>query len=137
MSQHQVQVHASEDLPLIKLDFVLMEQVLHNLLLNAAKHTPEGKRITVTLACADDLLLIEVSDSGPGFPAEELAWVFEKFHRLSNSKTGGLGLGLSIAKGFVEAHGGEIQAENIPDRGGRISIRIPVENKLINSATDE
>lgn len=137
LSQHQVQVQASEALPLVQLDFVLMEQVLHNLLLNAAKYSPEGGRITVTLNGADHQLRVTVTDSGPGFPAAKLDRVFEKFYRLSNSKVAGLGLGLAIAKGFVEAHGGVIQAENVPNQGGRISLRIPVENKLITPASNE
>jgi two-component system sensor histidine kinase KdpD len=68
-----------------------------------------------------------VTDRGPGFPESELKNVFKKFFRVNENKTGGLGLGLSIAKGFVEAHGGNIEFENRPAGGARFSINIPTE----------
>jgi len=70
--------------------------------------------------------LIKIEDDGPGFPAESLPFIFEKFYRLPKSKTGGVGLGLSIARGFVDAHGGTITAENRAGGGARFVIRLPL-----------
>ena len=102
-----------------------MEQALRNLVLNAVKHTGEGDTITVSADYQNGNLQFSVLDSGDGFPAGELENLFEKFHRLSNSRTGGVGLGLSIAKGFVEANGGTISANNNPGGGAQIKIVIP------------
>jgi len=74
-----------------------------------------------------------VIDKGPGFPEAELKNVFKKFFRVNGSKTGGLGLGLSIAKGFVEAHKGTISVDNIYPKGARFSIRIPSEMPHIDN----
>ena len=79
------------------------------------------------------LIEIEVIDKGPGFPEAELKNVFKKFFRVDGSKTGGLGLGLSIAKGFVEAHKGTISVNNIKPQGARFTIRIPSEMPHIDN----
>jgi two-component system sensor histidine kinase KdpD len=112
-------------IPLVRLDFVLMEQALRNLVLNAVKHTGESDHITVSADYQAGNLELLVRDTGEGFPSGELDNLFEKFHRLSNSRTGGVGLGLSIAKGFVEAHGGTISAYNNSGGGAQIKIVIP------------
>ena len=121
----RVSVDIQGGMPLVRLDFVLMEQALRNLVLNAVKHTGEGDTITVSADYQNGNLQLSVLDSGDGFPAGELENLFEKFHRLSNSRTGGVGLGLSIAKGFVEANGGTISANNNPGGGAQIKIVIP------------
>lgn len=126
LAGHRVQLQLAPDLPLVRMDFVLMEQALANLLLNAAQHTPEGTNITVRTAVADQGLAFVIEDEGPGFPPHALEHIFEKFYRLPKTKTGGTGLGLSIARGFVEAHGGTIVAENRFDKGARFIIRLPV-----------
>lgn len=133
LGQHHLELNLPDDLPLVRLDFGLMEQVLHNIVRNAAMHTPAGGRISISAMYDSGVLHLTVADSGPGFPPEEQDRLFEKFHRLSNTRTSGIGLGLSIAKGFVEAHGGTIRAENQPGGGARISIHLPVKTSFLKS----
>jgi len=121
----KAEVAISESFPPVRLDYGLMEQVLYNLLLNAALYTPEGSRIRISAECCDELLVIIVEDDGPGFPEEEIDKVFDKFYRLKDSRIGGSGLGLSIVKGFVEAHNGTIALSNRPSGGARFLISLP------------
>jgi two-component system sensor histidine kinase KdpD len=114
-----------DSFPLVRLDYGLMEQVLYNLLFNAALYTPEGSWIRISAECFDELLVIIVEDDGPGFPEEEIDKVFDKFYRLKDSRIGGSGLGLSIVKGFVEAHNGTIALTNRPSGGARFLISLP------------
>lgn len=125
LNAHKVCVRLAPDLPLVRMDFVLMEQALANILLNAAQHTPAGTAITIRTAFADQQLAFLIEDEGAGFPAEALEHIFDKFYRVLKTKTGGTGLGLSIARGFVEAHGGTIRAENRPEKGARFIIQLP------------
>ena len=106
----KIQVEAGESAP-VELDPERIREVLHNLLSNALRYTPSGGVIRVTSSENS----ISVSDSGPGIAPEELPRVFERFYKSSDS--GGMGLGLSIAKYIVEAHGGTITAENAPEGG--------------------
>lgn len=122
-----LKVSVQEDMPFVKIDFGLMEQVLYNLLLNATQYAPPASEIDLLAGYADGQMLIHVADNGPGFPEKEIQNVFKKFFRVDNHKTGGLGLGLSIAKGFVEAHGGTISVENKEIQGAGFTIRIPTE----------
>jgi two-component system, OmpR family, sensor histidine kinase KdpD len=115
-----------DDMPLVKIDFGLMEQVLHNLLLNATQNAPAGSRIRLKMFYDNGFLFIQVMDRGKGFPESELSSVFNKFYRGKNAKAGGTGLGLSIVKGYVEAHNGTITAENRSNGGARFIIKIPV-----------
>jgi len=126
-ADHPVGVIIKNNLPLFKLDYGIMEQVLYNLIYNAASYIPKYCVITVRASCLDDKLILDVEDSGSGFPAEETDKVFDKFYRLKNSRTGGTGLGLSIVKGFVEAHNGTVRLENMPEGGARFTIEIPTE----------
>lgn len=130
-----VNILIPDDLPMVKLDFGLMEQVIHNLLLNASQYAPHKSIITVKFDIENDNLKIAVSDNGFGFPEEELLSVFDKFYRGRSNRTGGTGLGLSIAKGFVEAHRGSISATNLPSGGAQFSIFIPYEISNINHLT--
>jgi two-component system sensor histidine kinase KdpD len=114
-----------DDLPLIYVDFGLMEQVLHNLILNATQHSLQGSVIQLKFHIVDENLVIKVIDQGHGFPETELASVFDKFYRGKDSKAGGTGLGLSIVKGFVEAHNGTISASNGEKGGAVFTIKIP------------
>jgi K+-sensing histidine kinase KdpD len=122
-----------EDLPLVKIDFGLMEQVLYNLLINSTQYAPPASDILLSMSFSMGNLIIEIADKGPGFPEHELKHAFRKFFRVNENKTGGLGLGLSIAKGFVEAHGGTIQVENRTSGGTRFIIRIPSEKPEIKN----
>jgi len=124
-------VSIPEDMPLVKIDFGLMEQVLYNLLLNSIQYATGASDIKLNVKYLNREMIIEVMDRGPGFPETEIKNVFRKFFRLDNSKAGGLGLGLSIVKGFVEAHGGSITVENIIEGGVKFTIRIPSEKPEI------
>jgi two-component system sensor histidine kinase KdpD len=113
-------------MPLVLIDHGLIEQVLHNLILNATQHAPADSLIRLKFFCDEGILLIQVMDRGPGFDPYELTAVFNKFFRGKAARTGGTGLGLSIARGFVEAHKGTISAENRKNGGAIFTIRIPV-----------
>ncbi len=127
LSSFLLKITIAEEIPLVKIDFGLMEQVLYNLLFNATQYAPEGSAIELNAIFKNGEMIMEILDQGPGFSAEELKNVFYKFFRVDGRKTGGLGLGLSITKGFVEAHNGSVAVDNIPDRGAKFTIRIPME----------
>lgn len=116
-----------EDMPLVKIDFGLMEQVLHNLILNATQYAPPGTTIRVKFFYDNGTLTMRVMDRGKGFPDAEPGDVFNKFYRGRDARAGGTGLGLSIVKGFVEAHQGTVTAENRQNGGAVFTVRIPVE----------
>ena len=130
-------VDIQDGLPLFQLDFVWMEQVLFNLINNAAIYTPEKTVISINAECISDKLILTVTDNGSGFPQEEIGKVFDKFYRLQNSKAGGTGLGLSIVKGFVEAHHGTVRIENAQLGGARFVIEIPAKTTYINNLKNE
>ena len=115
------------DLPTLLVDKQRIEQVLLNLLANAIRHTPEGGRIEILAnRTADGQIAVRVCDTGPGIPPEDLERVFERFFRVDPSReSGGAGLGLSIAKALVEAHGGRIWAENRPEGGACFVFTLP------------
>ncbi|MCX6230272.1 MAG: sensor histidine kinase KdpD [Bacteroidetes bacterium] len=115
------------DMPLVNIDFGLIEQVLYNLILNATQHSSEGSRIRLKLFYDNGFLIIQVMDRGDGIPESELLSVFNKFYRGKDAKTGGTGLGLSIVKGFVEAHKGIVTVENRRNGGAIFTVKIPVE----------
>jgi two-component system sensor histidine kinase KdpD len=115
------------DLPLVPLDGVLMEQVLINLLDNAIKYTPAGSPIEIGVSLTDGRVLVEVADRGPGLPPGHETRVFEKFYRGPVVGTaGGVGIGLTICRGIVEAHGGRIWAAARPGGGAVFSVALPV-----------
>jgi two-component system sensor histidine kinase KdpD len=137
LKYHVLDVDIPETLPLFKMDEGLIEQVLSNILFNAATYTPIASSIIIKGRYTDQHCEITVEDNGQGFPQHEIALVFDKFYRLKSSKPGGTGLGLSIAKGFVEAHGGSIHLENAPLGGALFTIRIPTEIAHINNLKNE
>jgi two-component system sensor histidine kinase KdpD len=114
-------------MPLVKIDYGLIEQVLYNLVLNSTQNAPGGTRIRIKFFYDNGFLSIMVMDRGTGFPESEVSSVFNKFYRGKDAKAGGTGLGLSIVKGFVEANGGTIIAGNRQNGGAIFTIRIPVE----------
>ncbi|MBX7151277.1 sensor histidine kinase KdpD [bacterium] len=126
LSLHTVTVVVSPDLPLLKIDFGLMEQVIMNLLLNAALYTPNGVTIEIKALKESHDCVLMIADNGPGFPVDALSHLFDKFYRVPGTKTGGTGLGLSIVRGFVEAHQGRISAENRKSGGAQFTIRLPL-----------
>lgn len=129
LKAHEVIVQIGKDLPLVSMDFVLMNQVVINLVENAVKYSSPGSRITITALPGGAQVQLTVADEGVGIPESDLERVFEKFYRVeSSSERAGTGLGLSISKGIVEAHGGQIYAANRPKGGTRIVITLPVED---------
>jgi two-component system sensor histidine kinase KdpD len=126
MSNHNVSINVAPELPLARMDFVLMQQVLINLLLNVAAHTPPGTPVNIDAKTDSGFLVLAVSDKGPGLPPETLPFIFDKFYRAPAAPAGGTGLGLAIVKGFVEAQSGKVQVENQPGGGARFIIRMPV-----------
>jgi two-component system, OmpR family, sensor histidine kinase KdpD len=127
LSGHPVKVSLPQPLPLVRMDFVLIEQVLVNLLLNAAAYTPAGTPVEITVSVNGEEMTISVSDHGPGLPPETLGHVFEKFYRVPGAPAGGTGLGLSIVKGLVEAHGGRVEVRNRPGGGAEFTIHLPLQ----------
>jgi two-component system, OmpR family, sensor histidine kinase KdpD len=116
------------DLPLVPLDSVLIEQVLVNLLENAIKYAPPGSSIDITATATPTGVTVAVADRGPGLPAGDEQRVFEKFYRVpSATGQGGVGLGLTICRGIVEAHGGRIWAENRAGGGTTFAFTLPLE----------
>lgn len=125
LERHPLAIHLAPGLPLVQMDFVLMEQVLVNLLDNACNYTPPDTPITIEAIVDRQRLQIVVTDGGQGIPAEDLERIFDKFYRLPGTSTGGTGLGLSICRGLVEAHGGMLKAANVPDGGAQFTITLP------------
>jgi two-component system, OmpR family, sensor histidine kinase KdpD len=133
----KVSISINPDIPLFKLDKGMLEQVIYNLVNNAALYTVPECTIFIQVACHTDVLQLIIEDNGNGFPPEEIKDVFDKFYRLKNSKTGGTGLGLSIVKGFTEAMGGSVNLENISTGGARFTIEITAETSYLKNLKNE
>jgi signal transduction histidine kinase len=117
-------------LPQVKIDTHRINQVMLNLIDNAIAHTPKGGVITITASQLDKWLEISVEDTGQGIPADDLPYVFERFYRVDKSRaraTGGVGLGLAIAKSLVEAHRGKIEVQSQEGKGSRFSFTLPID----------
>jgi signal transduction histidine kinase len=115
-------------LPHCNIDYHRIGQVLRNLLDNALAHTPEGGSITVSARELGNQVEVAVSDTGEGIPADDLPNIFERFYRVDKSRaraTGGSGLGLTIAKRLVEAHGGKIEVQSELGKGSRFAFTVP------------
>jgi two-component system, OmpR family, sensor histidine kinase KdpD len=126
---HKVELELPADLPMVDLDAVLFEQVLFNLLDNAAKYAPVHTTIRIRSWRDESSVYIQVLDEGSGIPSGDLEHIFDKFYRAQkvDHVRAGTGLGLAISRGFVEAMRGTIVAENRPDRiGAMFTIRLPV-----------
>ena len=127
--RHHVEMELAADLPMLRLDPVLFEQVLFNLLDNAAKYSPEGSTIRLQSWRDGQSVLLQVLDEGAGIPPEDLERIFDKFYRVRKVDTqrAGTGLGLAICRGFVEAMHGTVVAANRADRSGAVfTITLPV-----------
>lgn len=137
VEEHTIIFNPDEQVPLVKLDSGIIQEVLQNLINNAILYTPTNSIITIEAKIEQDTCIITVSDNGPGFPVEKIALVFDKFYRIPNSKTGGSGLGLSIVKGFTEAHNGTIHLKNLPNSGAAFTITLPTPTSYINQLKNE
>jgi len=133
----KIHISINPDIPLYKTDKGMLEQVIYNLLNNAANYTPPGSNVDVTAMSHADVLEIIIEDNGNGFPPEEIKNVFDKFYRLSDTKAGGTGLGLSIVKGFTEALGGTVSLENVNPHGARFTINIPAKTSYLKNLKNE
>jgi signal transduction histidine kinase len=124
----KLSVELPDGLPAVFIDRQRIKQVLLNLLTNALTHTPSGRSITVSAEQVGDHIAVCVADNGEGIPPDELPFIFERFHRVDKSRTrltGGSGLGLTIARYFVEAHKGTITAWSEPGKGSRFTFTLP------------
>jgi two-component system sensor histidine kinase BaeS len=119
-----ISIDDAEPFPPVSVDPVRLRQVLVNLVANAIRHGSRGGGVTLRARATPSALLIEVADNGPGIAAEELPKIFDRFHRRPGST--GSGLGLTIARSLVRAHGGDIRAESSPGSGTTISFMIPL-----------
>ena len=124
---HSLVVSIPDDLPPVSLDYVEIDQVLSNLVENASKYAPRPTTIDVSARRVGDMIEVEVADRGPGIPAESLGRIFEPFYRARRDGPSGVGLGLAVAKGLVEAHGGTIAARNRDGGGAQVTFSLPAE----------
>ena len=128
LRDHPLRLALDPELPLVNCDAVLIERVLVNLLENAAKYTPADTVIGVAASAETDRLTVEVWDEGPGLPVGREQALFEKFARgQAESAVPGVGLGLAICRAVIEAHGGQIRAENRAGGGARFTFTLPLE----------
>src|SRR5260370_11075193 len=126
LKEGDVQINIAKNLPAVSVDSGLIQQALNALLSNAMIYGKSNRPIEVSVARDDSMLVISVADRGVGLAPGEETKVFQKFYRGPRTRPGGLGLGLSIARQLVEAHDGEIVAQNREGGGARFSIRLPV-----------
>jgi two-component system sensor histidine kinase KdpD len=129
LAGHRVLLELAADVPMLELDAVLFEQVLFNLLDNAAKYSPADSTISIRSVRDRETVTLKIIDEGDGIPPAELESIFDKFYRAQKGDhvRPGTGLGLAISRGFVEAMGGTITADNRDDRGGAVlTIRLPI-----------
>jgi two-component system sensor histidine kinase KdpD len=120
-----VQIAIPADLPLVACDYSEIDQVVTNLLENAARHTPAGTPVELSLAASGQFVRVEVTDHGPGIAPAERARLMRPFER-GRTITTGSGLGLAIAHGLVEAHGGRLWVDDTPDGGARLVFTLPI-----------
>jgi two-component system sensor histidine kinase KdpD len=125
---HRIEVSVPDDLPPVSLDYVEIDQVMTNLIENAVRHTPEGSHILVTAGVVGEQAVVEISDDGPGIAIDVIDQLFEPFFRgTSGPSPRGTGLGLAVARGLVEAHGGRISVQNRPNGGATFRFTLPMQ----------
>jgi two-component system, OmpR family, sensor histidine kinase KdpD len=126
--RHPVLIQLPADLPLVRIDALLMERVFFNLLENAVKYTPEETPVEISGWITQNELMLEVADRGPGLTPGDEELVFEKFYQASSGGARGVGLGLTICRSIIEAHGGRIWAANRPGGGSTFRFTLPLED---------
>ena len=132
LQHHSVQLDLADNMPMVALDAVLFEQVLFNVLDNAAKYAAAGSSIIIRTWREQEAVYLQIIDEGEGIPQDDLEHIFDKFYRVQKTDQvrPGTGLGLAISRGFVEAMHGTIVAANRPDRRGAVfTIRLPIANE--------
>jgi two-component system sensor histidine kinase KdpD len=135
LREHAVRTRFPDDLPLVPMDEILLEQVFVNLLENAARHTPPGTAIEVGAEGHEHEVVAWVADCGPGIPPGQEEAIFRKFHH--SGTAGGIGLGLTICRGIVTAHGGRIWAEQRPGGGAVFRFSLPITGTAPQPVTEE
>jgi two-component system sensor histidine kinase KdpD len=138
MAQHRVEVDLAKNLPMVEIDPVLFEQVLFNLLDNAAKYAPAGTAVRIQSSRDGDSVGLQVLDEGEGIPPDDLEHIFDKFYRARKADhvRAGTGLGLAISRGFIEAMHGTIAAANRVDRSGAVfTIILPIPTNIAHLDT--
>jgi two-component system sensor histidine kinase KdpD len=125
-ARHKLVLDIPEGLPPLHFDYVHIDQVLTNLIENAVKHTPEGTEVALSVRLAENCVEVAVTDNGPGVPEAELPHIFKPFYQARAGHGPGTGLGLAVAKGLVEANGGQIRAENVAAGGARFVFTLPL-----------
>ena len=136
LREHTVNTAFPADLPLVLVDGVLLEQVVINLMENAVKYAPSGGPIDLSASASDRDVIVEVADGGPGIPVGDESRIFDKFYRGSLAREGGVGLGLTICRGIVEAHGGRIWVENRSGGGALFRFSIPLSDQQPSVQTE-
>jgi two-component system, OmpR family, sensor histidine kinase KdpD len=137
LAHHKTDIRLRRDLPMLDLDEVLFEQVLFNLLDNAAKYAPAGSTVTVSAVRDENTVRLQIIDEGPGIPVSDIPHIFEKFYRAGGGdrRRAGTGLGLAICKGFTEAMGGTISVANRTDRtGAMFTVTLPIPSDTLDGA---
>lgn len=129
LSNYQLQTNLPPDLPMVPIDSILLEQVLVNLIENAIKYTPPQTEISLSAWVEGENVVVEVADRGPGIPPGDEDRIFDKFYRARPITAGGVGLGLTICRTIIEAHGGRIWAKNRPDGGALFRFTIPIDGE--------
>jgi two-component system sensor histidine kinase KdpD len=129
----KITINVNPDLPPVKTDKVMLEQIIYNLVNNACLYTRRDSIINISAINHADILQLVIEDNGDGFPAGEIENVFDKFYRLKYSRAGGTGLGLSIVKGFTEALKGSVLLKNVSTGGARFTVEIPCEMSYIKA----
>ena len=120
-------VGAASDLPLVEVDPLRVREVLTNLISNALRHTPAGGRVAVSASATPTTIVVTVTDTGAGIPAADLPKIFDRFYKGRTSS--GSGLGLTIARNLVVAHGGEIRADSVEGKGTNVTVTLPLASR--------
>jgi two-component system sensor histidine kinase KdpD len=139
LAGRRVDLAIGDDLPPISLDYLMIDQVITNVLENAVKYTPPGTPLDVRVERVGDRIRVAVADHGPGIPANKRSTVFDKFYRLERrGQIHGSGLGLAVSKGLVEGHGGRIWVDETPGGGATFLFELPLgEGVTPSSSADE
>ncbi len=131
LQHHPVSVHVADDLPPVMLDYLMIDQVITNLIENAVKYTPAGTPLDIHVEATGDRLRVAVADRGPGIPPAQRTTVFDTFYRLEHrGQIQGSGLGLAVSRGLVEAHGGHIWVEETRGGGATFMFDLPLERTV-------
>ena len=133
LAYHQVRVDIPQAPPQVLWDERLVGQALANVLDNAGRYSPSGSEVRLRVELAGEEVLIHVEDQGPGIPAEEVPRIFERFYRGRAAGKNGTGMGLAIARGILEAHGGTISVESAPGRGSTFTVAIPAQVRSVGA----